>query len=298
MARLEQRTGTWWRPLTTVAVVAGLLLAAGIVVGLVFGVVLITVPGVPSPSAMLDDARNPVDMAILFGPLALLVPAVVLGVRWGGGRRGTVHSVDGRVRWSLLLRAAAVVLPACLVLQWGLALLLDPPDPGVLRFDSPAVLALVIGIVLVPLQCAGEEYAFRGLPQQVLGTWLRSPVWGIVLPVPLFMAGHGYDWVGQVDIAVFALCTGFLVWKTGGLELAIVAHTGNNLAVVTMTPAYPTLLEQGEIDPAALLTSVPTTLVLTAGLSLWVSRRHGIGLLTPLRGSGRIHPAPAIAPVG
>ncbi|MEQ3554922.1 type II CAAX endopeptidase family protein [Pseudonocardia nematodicida] len=286
LAHLEPRAARWWRPLTTVLVVLGLYLPAAVLAFVVLALATFAVPGIPMPSAEFEDPRNPVDIAVLFGSLALLVPAVVLGVRWGGGRRGTIHSVVGRVRWAMLLKAAAVVVPLYLALSWGLYLLDPAAESPAGRFDATLLVVLAVVVVLVPLQCAAEEYAFRGLPLQALGTWLRSPVWGIVLPVPLFMAGHGYDWVGQVDIAVFALCMGFLVWKTGGLELAIVAHTANNLAAMTIAPLDTDSLAQGAIDPVVLLMTVPTTLVVTAGMTVWVSRRHGLRPLEPLRGTG------------
>ena len=142
-------------------------------------------------------------------------------------------------------------------------------------------------LLLVPLQCAAEEYAFRGLPQQLLGTWFRSPVWGIVLPVPLFMLGHGYDWAGQIDLATFALCAGFLVWKSGGLELAIVVHVANNLILFLLAPFSPSSLHQGATDPAGLLLTLPLTLLTTWGLTAWVSRTHGLRLLEPVRSAER-----------
>src|SRR5699024_12010593 len=82
------------------------------------------------------------------------------------------------------------------------------------------LLAWLLALVLSPLQCAGEEIVFRALPMQMLGTWLRRPVLGILLPVPLFMLGPGYSWLGQVAIAVFAVVVGPLAAQTGALEVA------------------------------------------------------------------------------
>ncbi|MGQ4270241.1 lysostaphin resistance A-like protein [Nocardiopsis changdeensis] len=294
LTRLERRTSRWWRPLTTVAValavfVVLILLASGALM-----LASLLVPWLPEPSDLDTFALdNPTDMLLTFGMLALMIPAVLLGARWGGGRSRILHSVAGRLRWSMMLRAAAVLVPLYAAVYWG-SFLLDPPDDAAVpRFDAMLVAGLAVCVALVPLQCAAEEYAFRGLPQQVLGTWLRSPLWGIVLPVPLFMLGHGYDWVGQVDIAVFALCMGFLVWKSGGLELAIAVHTANNLTLLLAAPFSPSSLDQGAVDPATLLISVPLTLVSTAGLALWFSRVHGLRPFEPLRGTGGAQTVPA-----
>jgi len=295
LSHLEPRTARWWRPFATLGVGAGLLLALaalGLLAALVTVLVdeLTTFPSLPSalrPSADLLDPRNPVDHLLNLGLIALLIPLVVLGLRWGGAQRGTVHSVDGHFRWRMALRAAAVVLPVFAVLHWTLLALIPPEDLSMPPVGAPLLAVVVIVLLLTPLQCAAEEYAFRGLPMQLLGTWLRTPVVGIVLPVPLFLLGHGYDWVGQIDLAVFALSMGFLVWKSGGVELAVVVHTANNLPLFLASPLSPSSLEQGAIAPWSLLYSLPLTLATTAALTVWVSRRHGVGLLEPVRGLGR-----------
>ena len=153
--------------------------------------------------------------------------------------------------------------------------------PG-LNLRTTVVLAVIV--VLTPLQCAAEEYVFRGLAQQTLGTWLKSPAWGILVPVPFFMIGHEYGWLGQIDIAVFAICMGLLVWKSGGLELAIVLHTANNLNLFLLSPFNPSILGQGDVEPLQLLMSATLTVVMTAAAWMWLSRtdtRRGLILMEP-----------------
>ncbi len=297
LAHLRARTSRWWRPFATLGVGTGLLLGAALV-ALVVAVVVVLVaeiaPGAPAwptaltPSADLDDPRNPVDLLLSLGLIALLLPVVVLAVRWGGGQRGTVHSVAGRFRWPMALRAAAVVLPGYAVVLWTATALAPPDDLALPPLDVSLLAVLVVVLLLTPLQCAAEEYVFRGLPMQLLGTWARRPVLGVVLPVPLFVLGHGYDRVGLLDIAVFALAMGFLVWKSGGLELAVVVHTANNLPLLLAAPLSPSSMQQGAVDPWLLLVSLTPMLLTTAGLTVWVSHTHGVGLLEPVRGRGRL----------
>ncbi|UFU03821.1 CPBP family intramembrane metalloprotease [Ruania suaedae] len=277
--------------LLTAALYAGFVVTAGLALVLLD----LFVPGLPQPTDALEDPRNPADMAIGLGMIAGLVPAVVLGSRWGGGGRGLIHSVLGRMRWSLVLRAGAVVVPLYAVVNAVMFLLAPPGDASMPSLGSSLVAVVLAALVLTPLQCAGEEYAFRGLPQLALGTWLRSPLWGIVLPVPFFVLGHGYDAAGQVLIGVFAVCTGFLVWKSGGLELAIVLHTANNLPLALMAPLSPSSLQQGEVSPLSFTVSLALTLAATAGLTWWVSRIHGVRLAEPVRGVGRVDTAPGAA---
>lgn len=289
LAHRSSRTAQWWRPLATLGVSLGLYVAALIplvTVAVVYAVLGMSLPGLPGPSDDLADPLNPFDWVFTLGLLALMIPAVILGTRWGGGRRGSVHSVVGRFRWGLLGRAAVFIVPIYAVMVLGLTVIDPPDDFAVPAFTPTLVLCYVLILVLAPLQCAAEEYAFRGLPQQMLGTWLKSPLWGILLPVPIFVLGHGYDWAGQVSVGVFALSTGFLVWKSGGLELPILIHTANNLFIFLLAPFSRSSLEQGAVDPTYLLIDVPFIVGVTALLTWWVSRREGVRLFEPVRGPG------------
>ncbi|MEZ5086292.1 MAG: CPBP family glutamic-type intramembrane protease [Tessaracoccus sp.] len=282
LMRQNPRSARWWRPLTALAVTVGMYVVFALPM-LVFAVFMELV-GAPGwkPSATWTDPTNPTDYVLGLGLLALMIPAAMLGMRWGGGARGIVHSVTSRIRWGLLGRAAAFVVPIY-ALRTGGSFLLDPPaDFAWPEVGTSLIAAYVIIIVLAPLQCAGEEYVFRALPMQMFGAWLRSPLWGILIPVPLFMLGHGYHWAGQIDIAVFAICAGALVWKSGGLELAIVMHTANNLTLFLVAPFSASSLQQGAVDPALLLISLPFTIGVTALLWVWISRRYGLRAFEPV----------------
>lgn len=281
MARIDWRVAQWWRPLATLGVAVGLAIAGIIVWGI--AALLWEGMGLPAASESLEDGANPADLLVLLGPLATLVPIVVLASWWGGGRRGSIHSVLGRFRWGLMGRAARVIVPVYVLTVLVPPLLFGREEMTVPPLTGSLVAAYVIILVLTPLQCAGEEYLFRGLPQQALGTWLKSPLWGIVLPVPLFVLGHGYDWVGQIDIACFALCAGALVWRSGGLELSILVHASNNMMAFLLGPFSSNSLAQGAVDPAALLFSLPLTFGVTAWLWWWVGKQYGLGWKTPVR---------------
>ncbi|MFT3862498.1 lysostaphin resistance A-like protein [Micropruina sp.] len=100
---------------------------------------------------------------------------------------------------------------------------------------TPRTLGLLaVGVLIIPLQAAGEEYLFRGLLMQAIGHWLRAPVWGLLLSVPLFVFGHSYDAWGLASIGVFAAVATWLTWRTGGLEAAIAMHAVNNAVVFVM----------------------------------------------------------------
>ncbi|MFT3943397.1 MAG: CPBP family intramembrane metalloprotease [Ancrocorticia sp.] len=289
LMRATPRSAKWWRPLAAVGVMLAVYVALLLLVLVFFAVLVIfTEVGAVEPQWLptedLLDPSNPMDLMFLLGFLALMIPAALLGMRWGGKAKGTLHSINMRVRWDLMLRAAAIVFPIFGVVLTGLFLLDPPADFAWPDASSTTFVLYAVIIALTPLQCAAEEYVFRGLPMQLLGVWLRSPLWGILIPVPFFILGHGYDWVGQIDLAVFAICMALLVWKTGGLELAIVMHTANNLILFLLAPlSSSATLEQGAVDPWSLLISLPLTIGVTALLWMWFSRKYGLNMWEQVR---------------
>ncbi|MFF3038552.1 CPBP family intramembrane glutamic endopeptidase [Arthrobacter citreus] len=231
----------WWRPVLTLLCAAGIysvLVLASVVFLFILGffvpAVATTVDNVVSADT---DLRDPGQLAFLLGAVCLLWPAAALGVRWGGRRSaGTLSSVTGRLRWQLFPRLLAAA--AWLVLAGSAVTLLLPAEPSGESTGSGATggwwLMLLVAVAVVPFQAAAEEYAFRGLLMQVIGSWLRHPAFAILLPVPFFVLGHGYGLVGQIDVAVFAVAAGWLTWHTGGLEAAIALHVVNNLVVLAL----------------------------------------------------------------
>src|SRR5690606_4697924 len=181
-------------------------------------------------------------------------------------------SVAGRLRWGWMLR---LVLPGVVVflVVIGAYFFLVPPGLSASDFTiGPETWLLVaLTILLVPLQATAEEYVFRGYLMQAIGQWLRHPAWAILLPVPLFMAGHLYDVWGLLDVGVFAVFAGWLTWRTGGLEAAIVAHVVNNLLIFLVAAFGAVDINATDGDPLGVLVTA-----LTLGLfSRWVVKLQG-----------------------
>ncbi|WP_159499938.1 CPBP family intramembrane glutamic endopeptidase [Microbacterium sp. 18062] len=225
-----------WRPLLGIAL-SGVLYATFLGVGIVTVAVATVVAGVdPGVSDTLDLYR-PADFAFAMLAIILLLPATLLGFRLAGcAPIGLLSSVAGRLRWRWMLR---LTVPALVVLVVALVAMaaFDPAwrgegAPPPTRADRPALVAHVV--LLVPLQAAAEEYVFRGTLAQTIGAWLRHPAWAILLPVPLFVLGHDYDLPGQLSVGVFAVATGWITWRTGGLEAAIALHVVNNVAAMLL----------------------------------------------------------------
>lgn len=227
----------WWRPLAELSV-ASMIFVILLGILMVAAALLTFVPGFEAAvDAAFEsdtvDMTDPTTFVLLNLTLILMIPAVLIGVRLAGARRqtGSIASVTGRFRWERLWRAVLVATPIYVVFL-AVSLLIEPDVEPV--FDTGAWLLLGLVLLLTPLQAAAEEFAFRGLLGQMIGAWLRHPLWAIVLPIPLFVIGHDYSAAGLVDVGVFALCAGVLAWRTGGLEAPIALHVVNNVLLLAL----------------------------------------------------------------
>ncbi len=274
----------WWHPLTTAVLTVVLFFVLTLLASGVLAVVGIFVPGVAGTVdralSTESDLGDPGQLAVLFGGVCLLWPAAALGVKWGGRRSaGTLSSVAGRLRWRRFPKPLA--LAAVLFVATNALALLLPESAGLSGSSAgPSAgtaagagagnvwLLLLVVLAFVPVQAAAEEYAFRGLLMQGIGSWLRHPAFAIALPVPLFVLGHGYGLLGQIDVAAFALAAGWLTWRTGGLEAAIALHVINNMGVFALGAAGFGDLNATDLPLAAL----PFSLAFTLAYSLLVVR--------------------------
>jgi membrane protease YdiL (CAAX protease family) len=233
------------------------------------------------------------------------------------GRRpaGTISSVRGRLRKRWLTQCVLVALP---LVAAGIGTMMLIPVDGDTTGTSADVWigldrylpALAMLIVLVPLQAAAEEYAFRGWLLQAVGGFFRSP-WIAILPqAVLFAAAHGWGTPeGFTDLVVFGILAGWLTVRTGGLEAAIALHAVNNLMSFALSAAF-----VGGLDSDATAADLPWQLaaldiamtVLFTTAVLWLARRRthllqvpeagpvpsGTTLLTPLPAPSDAAPAP------
>lgn len=277
----------WWRPLVSALlmitftlvfeiVVTVILLVGGVAAGMSLEEVLGAVADV--------DNLGPLGFAFVCLSLIVLIPAVQLSVWIAHGiKPGYVASVAGRIRWRWLLRCVLVTLPLWAA-YLAFSLLVDPESYQGERPEQWIAL-LVIAVVMVPFQAAGEEYAFRGWFLISLGSWFPLRVLALVLPgipsVLLFALAHGSmdGWV-LADLGFFAAAATILVWRTGGLEAGIAIHTVNNVmifAVVITMGGFQDAFVGAETTgswQAALTTLVVQGLAVL--LILWQAKRVGL----------------------
>lgn len=185
------------------------------------------------------DLTNPAVFTFLMLSVILMLPVlygVLAAVRYVP--LGRISSVEGHLRWGWLgdcLLWAFVVFGLGFAVTFGLYALAEPSEFSAPVIDRTAITMLILVLLLVPLQSTAEEYVFRGYLMQLIGQWLKNPVWAILLPVPLFALAHLYNIWGLLDVAVFGVGAAILVWRTGGLEAAIAAHVANNVLLFILS---------------------------------------------------------------
>lgn len=259
----------WWRPLATIVLFIAsyaVIVFAGIAACAIWMVT--GGPGGESIDAALrspGDLHAPLAQIVMLMFIVLFIPAALIAVRFGAGQPpGTLISVAGRIRWRLLGLAVGLAAPLVLLAHTlGTAFFADGGF-GLLRVSTQFPLLLAVAVLIVPLQAFAEELVFRGLLPQIIGSWLRNPLWAYLLPIPLFVAGHLYSWPGLLDIAVFAAAAGLLTYRSGGLELAIGLHIVGNSSIFILGALGLADLNAVDVAPGAVAVSIATTVVFTA----------------------------------
>ncbi len=278
----------WWKPLLTALLATTFFLVFTLLlVGVLLAVAFTAGDGLPMLERMANlDLSDPFTFGFAMISVILMLPAIILATLIMGPRPlGMLSSVAGRLRWRWLMQCTGLAVVVFAV-SFGVSLLLpagsgeELPAPD---FTAATVLPLVImTLLLVPVQATAEEYVFRGYLMQAIGGWLKHPAFAILLPVPLFVLGHVYEPLGQIDVAIFAIFAGWITWRTGGLEAAIAAHVVNNATIFLLGSVGLVDVNATNVEPLALLVTIPT-LGVFAWLVLRLADRHNITRTVPAR---------------
>lgn len=230
----------WWRPLLTLLLTFGFFLVANIGISIAWMIVMFVIG--QQPMTLLNQVSSGAAMSafsfvLVEASLIILIPVAMLS-SWivNGIRPRYLSSVAGGMRWRWLLRCLMITVPVWIVFL-GLQLWLGwdyQPKPQ----HWGALLVLVI--IGIPFQSAGEEYAFRGIIVQNVGAWFNNRMVALgvsVIPsIALFALAHGsMHLLVLADLALFALSSILLLWRTGGLEASIALHATNNVMLMIVT---------------------------------------------------------------
>ena len=203
---------------------------------ILFSVVTIIAAGVtsPDPMALFDsfgggydtlDTTSVAGIIANLGGVAIMIPALALaGLIVRDRPFSSYSSSRGGWNWGtffkcLLIGILTVSVPmaAWVLIEGGTV------D---MKMTGAAFIALTI---LGPLQCIAEEYIFRGLLMQTLGSWFRLPVIAVILQAAVFAMLHPYNMLGVAAIVVSGLTFGLAAWLGRGIEVSSALHIANNM---------------------------------------------------------------------
>ena len=276
----------WWKLPVAGLVIVTVYLILSVLVVVAAAAYFAAVDGSSSLDGWLDsvgelDPSRPAYFVLDMLGLVVLIPSVLLGVLAVGPRPvGYLSSVAGRLRWRWLARTSLIAVAVYLVTIGASLAITEQTDPADLSAPSTVttsmVVALALVVLVVPFQAAAEEYLFRGYLMQLVGTWSRFAFLPVIISTPLFVAGHGYDLWGLLDVAIFGLTAAVLTIRTGGLEAAIAAHAANNVILFALDALG--VIVASDDSGASAVDLVPTAVasVLMIVLVEWQVRRLGI----------------------
>lgn len=191
---------------------------------------------------------------INLGAVAVMIPALALAALIVRDRPYSSYS-SARGGWNsrVFFRCLLVAL-VCVGLPVILLALRDTDHAPVNKFT---LISFAVLTVIGPLQCIAEEYVYRGLLMQTLGSWFRIPVIAIMLEAAVFAASHPYNWIGKVEILISGLVFGLAAWIGRGIEASAALHVVNN-----MTIFYLVGLDLAQIGSEASIESLIETAIL------------------------------------
>lgn len=168
-------------------------------------------------------------MAIFFTDLFVIVfiPSLYLASKVVKDRPFSSYS-SSRGGWNFKLYFKALIIPLILYILYMGA---ESAITGQKDTSHFSIAFLIVILISVPLQSIAEEYVFRGLIMQTLGSWFKIPVLALVLQAIIFTLSHGYNSIGLFGTLVSGLGYGFFAWKTNGIEVSSALHSVNNFCV-------------------------------------------------------------------
>lgn len=286
-----QPTYRWWRPLAASGILVAWILVVTTILSIVVMLVAIATGAMRTTSQadmmsdaldlFLPDLSRPETIVIGLVSVIIWLPGVpialrLVGIRPAGPRVNVTHSVTFRLRLGWLARClipATVVSVGSIVVFLGIGVLTGEPLEPVPIEVAPYVVSLVFVLLLVPFQAATEEYVFRGVFMQALGSWTRQVWVPLVVPTALFALAHAfqYDVWGVLEVGVFGIAAAIATWRTGGLEAAIAMHALNNIVAFAVLGSGLTG-GTGMTSTGSSPISIGFTLLSMAVFVLWVDR--------------------------
>lgn len=230
----------WYKPLIVVAVFAAAYVLAYLAVVTAAG--LTGMLGGVSADDVISrfgggydnmDVSDPVGSLINLGGVAAMIPALAVASLIVRDRPFSSYS-SSRGGWShgVFFRCLPIAIITCAVPIVVNSVIFE--HSGSFR-NSFTAAGLAVFLVLVPLQCIAEEYVFRGLVTQTLGSWFRFPLVALLIQALGFAALHPYNLYGRIAVFASGLGMGLAAWLGRGIEVSSALHIVNNITVFTLS---------------------------------------------------------------
>ncbi|TCD54254.1 CPBP family intramembrane metalloprotease [Alloscardovia theropitheci] len=233
----------WWTPFATTGIWFALfqVLSLGIFVILAFMVSgqegigsLAQNYGFPLDPFGMNDSISPILLVLQFGSIAVMLPALWWALKIMKRQSfGSISSVFGHLRWAALLRSTIIAFTLFIILNF-VSIAIDLASGVHYQLRWPSLLTIFLAITVVPIQCASEEYIFRGLLLQGFGRWIPriAHILVPIIPAIIFTSLHSYELLELTAIFSLGLLNGYLAMYLGGLEAGIGIHIANNVSIV------------------------------------------------------------------
>lgn len=217
----------WYKPLIVMVIVAILYLIFQIILVVIFNMVY----GENIINAIANggyETLNTSDASIYFSYLSIVIfiPAIYIASRIVRDRPFSSYA-SSRGGWNWKIYFKCLIVPFIIyVVYYAISLLMGNESGG---NSQVSAVAFVLSLILIPLQCIGEEYLFRGLLMQSFGSWFKIPILAIIVQAIIFGLVHAYNPLGVVSIVISGVIWGVLAWRINGIEAGAAIHSINNL---------------------------------------------------------------------
>lgn len=233
---------TWWRYLISILLILFFYQIIGIIPLVILGVSL-TLDSDPATQINPETGQfEGIDPFLPYLTLNFVLVSLLIGlylaVRFLHQRQFiTLITPEPRMSWKRFFQGFGVYFILISLLSI-VSVILSPSGYQLTFRPIQFLIFLPVALVLTPIQASAEELFFRGYLMQGIGLKIRNPLVPIVLSSVLFMLPHLLNPEAKSNLPVMALFyfslgafLAFITVKDNSLELAMGAHSANNLFI-------------------------------------------------------------------
>ena len=174
------------------------------------------------------DVYTTTGAIVSMGSIALMIPALALANLIAGKRTFRSYtSSRGGWDYGIFFKSLLIAFFVCAV-----PIAIDNIfHYGRMSANKFTLAGFIFLTILGPFQCIAEEYAFRSLIMQAVGSWFRFAPLTILVSSAVFAAMHPYNTLGVVNIFIDGCCFCLIAWLTRGIEASSALHIANNMTI-------------------------------------------------------------------